>query len=101
MQLRFKSGIRLTSKLAGFFTIVLIIIALSFISRAQTAVTGGLSGTVTDSTGAVVPNASVTIVNTATGTRTPALCAVERHWQRYRAGRGGGQSFQSFLQFLS
>ena len=70
MQLRFKSGIRRTSKLAGFFTIVLIIIELSFISRAQTAVTGGLSGTVTDSTGAVVPNASVTIVNTATGTRT-------------------------------
>lgn len=34
---------------------------------AQTAVTGGLNGTVTDSTGAVVPGATVTVVNTATG----------------------------------
>ena|ERR1700733_11956796 len=33
---------------------------------AQTAVTGGLSGVVTDSSGAIVPNATVTIVNTAT-----------------------------------
>ena len=35
-------------------------------ASAQTAVTGGLNGVVTDSTGAVVPGAKVTIVNTAT-----------------------------------
>jgi hypothetical protein len=34
---------------------------------AQTAVTGGLSGIVTDSAGAVVPNATVQMVNTNTG----------------------------------
>lgn len=34
---------------------------------AQTAVTGGLNGVVTDSTGAVVPGATVTVVETATG----------------------------------
>ncbi len=34
---------------------------------AQTAVTGGLDGVVTDSTGAVVQNATVTIVDTSTG----------------------------------
>jgi outer membrane receptor protein involved in Fe transport len=34
---------------------------------AQTAVTGGLSGVVTDSSGAIVPNAKVTIVSTTTG----------------------------------
>jgi Carboxypeptidase regulatory-like domain len=36
-------------------------------ASAQTAVTGGLNGVVTDSTGAVVPGATVTIVDTATG----------------------------------
>ncbi len=35
-------------------------------ASAQTAVTGGLNGVVTDSTGAVVPDATVTIVNTTT-----------------------------------
>lgn len=42
---------------------------LSFVplASAQTAVTGGLNGVVTDSTGAIVPNAKVTIINTTTG----------------------------------
>ena len=40
---------------------------VSPVSYAQTAVTGGLDGVVSDSTGAVVPGATVTIVNTATG----------------------------------
>ena len=39
------------------------------ISRAQT-VTGSIGGTVTDSTGAVVPNATVTVKNIATGVQT-------------------------------
>ena len=34
---------------------------------AQTAVTGGLSGIVTDSSGGIVPNATVKVVNTSTG----------------------------------
>lgn len=37
------------------------------LASAQTAVTGGLNGVVTDSTGAVIPNANVTITNTTTG----------------------------------
>lgn len=37
---------------------------------AQT-VTGSVTGTVTDQTGAVIPNAAITVVNVATGVRTP------------------------------
>ncbi len=36
----------------------------------QTGATGAILGTVTDQTGAVVPNAKVTIINTATGVNT-------------------------------
>jgi hypothetical protein len=53
----------------------LLFLAISFLvaaplTQAQTA-TGTILGTVTDSSGAVIPNASVTIANKATGiTRT-------------------------------
>src|SRR5215470_11673427 len=46
---------------------VLLIVALSATSGAQTASTGALSGTVTDSSGAVVSGATVNITNEATG----------------------------------
>jgi hypothetical protein len=37
-------------------------------ARAQNATTGSINGTVTDSSGAIVPNASVTVTDKATGT---------------------------------
>jgi hypothetical protein len=46
---------------------VLLILALGTTSGAQTASTGALSGTVTDSSGAVVAGAAVNIANEATG----------------------------------
>ena len=67
MRLRFKSRIRVAARLAWIGRISLILLALVPVSLAQTAVTGGLNGVVKDSTGAVVPGATVTIVNTATG----------------------------------
>ena len=67
MRLRFTSRIGQAAKFTTIAVILLILLAVSSTSSAQTAVTGGLNGVVTDSTGAVVPGATVTIVNTATG----------------------------------
>jgi hypothetical protein len=41
----------------------------TMVARAQSAVTGALSGTVSDATGAVVPNATVTVTDTATASK--------------------------------
>ena len=46
---------------------LILVLVLGGLLSAQTAGTGGLTGTVTDSTGAVVPNVSVTATNTGTG----------------------------------
>lgn len=62
------SGRRFTTLLTWFACLL----ALSFTSTtlAQTGGEGGIQGTVTDATGAIVPNASVTATNTATGVAT-------------------------------
>ena len=48
------------------FTAVFLAASTAPAAYAQSAVTGGLSGVVSDATGAVVPNANVTIVNSGT-----------------------------------
>ena len=53
---------------------------------AQTAATGTISGTITDSSGAIVPNASVTVINTDTGAT------------RSLNGSGSGEFISTFLQ---
>jgi hypothetical protein len=67
MRLDFTGRIGVASRLVTLGCISLLILALASISLAQTAVTGGLSGIVTDSAGAVVPKATVTVVDTSTG----------------------------------
>jgi hypothetical protein len=44
---------------------------------AQSAVTGGVSGVVTDATGAVVPNATVTVLNTGTDAKITVMSNAE------------------------
>jgi hypothetical protein len=47
---------------------VLIVLCLgAAVSHAQSIITGAVSGTITDPSGAILPNATVTLVNTATG----------------------------------
>jgi hypothetical protein len=53
--------------LFAIFLAILTLLLLGPYAFAQTAVTGSLTGAVTDPSGAVVPNATVTIVNGATG----------------------------------
>ncbi|HEX4020921.1 MAG TPA: carboxypeptidase regulatory-like domain-containing protein [Acidobacteriaceae bacterium] len=52
---------------AAMFAVGILVSSLCTVGWAQTAVTGGLNGVVTDSVGDVVPNATVTVVNTTTG----------------------------------
>src|ERR1022692_1696837 len=47
--------------------IVCMLLVLSSSLMAQTASTGALQGTVTDASGAVIPNATVTLTSTTTG----------------------------------
>jgi len=56
----------------GFIFVVFLVFAASALSlQAQTATTGALSGTVTDATGAVIANATITVSSTGTSqTRT-------------------------------
>ena len=52
------------------FVLIALMLAGSYASRAQTSA-GMVSGTVRDQTGAVIPGAAVTLLNTATNVRTP------------------------------
>jgi len=52
------------------FALVLCVVLAALPAAAQTAGEGSLQGTVTDSTGAVIPGATVTITNKATGIAT-------------------------------
>ena len=55
------------SFLYTFFVVVITFVVLAPPLAAQTASTGALSGTVTDATGATIPNVTVTAMNTGTG----------------------------------
>src|ERR1700677_264343 len=56
--------------LLSFVCLVFLAAFASATLRAQTGGGGAIEGTVTDSTGAVVPNATVTATNVATGQQT-------------------------------
>ncbi|MFQ5724176.1 MAG: carboxypeptidase-like regulatory domain-containing protein, partial [Terriglobia bacterium] len=66
------SFVRATFSLRGFLTGLLTVVVVLSLSLAANAQLGSsISGTVTDPTGAVIPGATVTIKNVATGaTRT-------------------------------
>ncbi len=59
------------------FVAVGLLLLLAPCLMAQTAATGALQGTVTDPTGAVVPNTTVTLTSTATGQERTATTSVD------------------------
>src|SRR4051794_17833399 len=58
--LRFKSSVN------GMLFSLIIVLVCAFVAAAQ-SITGSISGTVTDSTGGVIPDATVTIIHEQTG----------------------------------
>ena len=60
---------------------VLLTLVLSVSVLAQSATTGSLSGIVTDSTGAVIPGATITLTNTATGATRTVTSDEEGRWR--------------------
>jgi Carboxypeptidase regulatory-like domain/TonB dependent receptor len=58
--------------IAGFF-LALLFLLTSPVLKAQTSGTGSIEGTVTDSTGAVLPGATITATNSDTGVKTTAV----------------------------
>ena len=64
----FKSVSHLARRFCSFLVFAALLISPSLLAHAQTAGTASVQGTVTDPTGAAIPNAQVTLTNTATHT---------------------------------
>jgi hypothetical protein len=60
---------------------MLLILVLNFTALAQSGTTGSLTGLVTDATGAIIPNATITLVNTATGSSRNTTSDDEGRWK--------------------
>ncbi|MGA2213567.1 MAG: carboxypeptidase-like regulatory domain-containing protein [Bryobacteraceae bacterium] len=59
------------------FVAVCLLLVLAWSLTAQTAATGALQGTVTDASGAVIPNATVSLTSTATGQERTATTGAD------------------------
>jgi hypothetical protein len=67
MQHVIKQWAKVASLLCAAFALAIVLLNYGPTANAQTAVTGAINGVVTDSTGAVVPNATVNVIDKATG----------------------------------
>ncbi len=85
---------KLKSLITGMLALLVIALLIAPSLMAQSLVSGDVTGTVTDPSGAVVPNATVTLKNNATGAiahhhvhlqrRLPLLAAAARYLHRKR-----------------
>ena len=78
-------------------TSILCLVVLAAVPLSAQIDTGGITGTVTDSSGAIVPGATITLTNDATGVSTLDQIHLDRHLlpERHPAGnlyaaRGSG-----------
>lgn len=68
---------------------VLMILLLSIFTFGQVTNTGSIAGTVTDAHGEVIPNASITVKNNASGLAWPANKVLELNYQLSTFTRSG------------
>lgn len=66
---------------AKIFAFILWSFVLSVVIFAQSGTTGSLSGLVTDATGAIISNATITLTNTATGAARNTTSDSEGRWK--------------------
>src|ERR1051326_3872010 len=70
-----------TKRVAGFsFALFLLVSSLSAVLFAQTATTELISGTVTDPTGAALPNTTITLVERGTNAQTKVVSDAVGHF---------------------
>src|SRR5260221_3264021 len=78
---RFMGARKVERAFAAFLFLILTVAALGSKPGFAQAVYGSLYGTVTDSSGAVVPNAKVTVTDTAKGTPTVVTTNGDGFWR--------------------
>ena len=78
----------LVSRLRFAFSLMLLVGFTCHVTQAQLAGNGAITGTVTDSTGAVVPNATITVAAVATNQTTVRNTHQRRRLQRNSAAAG-------------
>src|SRR5512144_2629445 len=70
-----------TKRMAGFvFALFVFVAGLSAVSFAQTATTGLISGTITDPTGAALPNTTITLLERGTNAQTKVVSDAVGHF---------------------
>lgn len=86
--MRMRKILSMRGRAVIFAAVVLGFISISLAAKAQTAVDGAIAGTVVDSSGAVIPNASILIHSTATNADSKAMSDASGYFRVPRLAPG-------------